>query len=455
MPARLPQPGGDNGDWGDILNEFLLEAHNPDGSLKPLTQAQISGLAAALAEKADVSSVVQRYVKPAGGIPETDLAAGVAVKLNAAAPVQSVAGKTGIVSLAKEDVGLSNVDDTDDLSKPISTAMQTALAAKASQAALDSLSTTVSSKADATALALKADASDLAAKVNAADLAAVATTGNYSSLLNKPTLSTVAGSGSYSDLTDKPSIPDVSGLAATTYVDNQVASAKNRTNHTGTQSADTITDGTTNKIMTASERALISGATDSATASTLVKRDLAGATVLQQLTLSAAAPTLPAHAVRKDYVDARIKQVFMAAHNGTGSGATSSFTIAAAFTTIPLPVIDNDTNNAFNATTNLYTVPVAGFYAIEALIRVKDGDSLGSNIGIGVGTANADSASFAWYSVATSSGASASRNSFFYARTAHFNVGDQVRLFGYGDKTGGTAVTFAGASLSMMLMSAD
>lgn len=48
-----------------------------------------------------------------------------------AAPVQSVAGKTGEVSLSQDDVGLPNVDDTADVNKPISTATQTALNAKA------------------------------------------------------------------------------------------------------------------------------------------------------------------------------------------------------------------------------------------------------------------------------------------------------------------------------------
>ena len=42
--------------------------------------------------------------------------------------VDSVAGKTGKVSLAKGDVGLDNVDNTRDIDKPISTATQTALA---------------------------------------------------------------------------------------------------------------------------------------------------------------------------------------------------------------------------------------------------------------------------------------------------------------------------------------
>lgn len=32
--ARLPIPGGDEGKWGNILNEYLLTSHNPDGTLK-------------------------------------------------------------------------------------------------------------------------------------------------------------------------------------------------------------------------------------------------------------------------------------------------------------------------------------------------------------------------------------------------------------------------------------
>ena len=46
-------------------------------------------------------------------------------------PVTSVAGKTGAVTLAKNDVGLGNVDNTSDTDKPVSTATQTALNGKA------------------------------------------------------------------------------------------------------------------------------------------------------------------------------------------------------------------------------------------------------------------------------------------------------------------------------------
>ena len=52
-------------------------------------------------------------------------------RASAAAPVQSVAGKTGTVTLAKSDVGLGNVDNTSDANKPVSTATQTALNSKA------------------------------------------------------------------------------------------------------------------------------------------------------------------------------------------------------------------------------------------------------------------------------------------------------------------------------------
>jgi len=47
--ARLPQPGGDDGTWGQLLNDFLGVEHNSDGTLKS------SG---SLAAKADDSDVV-------------------------------------------------------------------------------------------------------------------------------------------------------------------------------------------------------------------------------------------------------------------------------------------------------------------------------------------------------------------------------------------------------------
>ena len=55
--------------------------------------------------------------------------------------VDSVAGKTGVVTLVKADVGLSNVDNTSDINKPISTTTQTALNTKVDKVAGKQLST--------------------------------------------------------------------------------------------------------------------------------------------------------------------------------------------------------------------------------------------------------------------------------------------------------------------------
>jgi hypothetical protein len=49
--ARLPNPGSDNGTWGDILNDFLTVEHNADGTLRIRTDP-------ALTSKASDSAVV-------------------------------------------------------------------------------------------------------------------------------------------------------------------------------------------------------------------------------------------------------------------------------------------------------------------------------------------------------------------------------------------------------------
>ncbi|HVX24073.1 MAG TPA: hypothetical protein VG992_01890 [Candidatus Saccharimonadales bacterium] len=190
--ARLPTPGGDVGDWGDILNTFLRVSHATDGTLnasvvdtsqikngavtnakldsttqsalaaayqKPVGGIPESDLASSLQTKidaggtayqkpgtgipeADLSSATQSkidagntaYQKPGTGIPKTDLASSVQTSLsNADSAVQTVNSKNptaGDVTLSKSDVGLSNVDNTSDASKPVSTATQTALNTK-------------------------------------------------------------------------------------------------------------------------------------------------------------------------------------------------------------------------------------------------------------------------------------------------------------------------------------
>ncbi|WNM67267.1 minor tail protein [Arthrobacter phage Wyborn] len=76
-------------------------------------------------------------------------------ELMAAGQVVSVAGKTGVVTLAKGDVGLGNVDNTSDAAKPVSAAQQTALNGKANSVHTHAIAdiTNLQSTLDAKALA--------------------------------------------------------------------------------------------------------------------------------------------------------------------------------------------------------------------------------------------------------------------------------------------------------------
>jgi len=77
--ARLPNPGADNGSWGNILNDYLLQSLKPDGTLKD------------------------------NSVPVSALAAG---------------------AVTKSTVGLGNVSNTSDDDKPLSTASVAALSGK-------------------------------------------------------------------------------------------------------------------------------------------------------------------------------------------------------------------------------------------------------------------------------------------------------------------------------------
>jgi len=75
--VRLPQPGGDNGNWGEILNEYLSQAHATDGALKTDTvgAAQLkphsvnnAALADATVTEAKLASAVQSKLNAAPAI---------------------------------------------------------------------------------------------------------------------------------------------------------------------------------------------------------------------------------------------------------------------------------------------------------------------------------------------------------------------------------------------------
>ena len=160
--TRLPTPGQDAGQWGDILNDFLSTSHKTDGTLKDgsVGSAQLKDNAVTQASLAD------------GAVTEATLSSAVQTKLNQTAPVTKVNNQTGDVTLTKTDVGLANVDNTSDSAKPVSTAQQ---------AALDL-------KADATALTGKLDTSDLDAQT----AAKITTEGSATQAALSSTYATVA-----------------------------------------------------------------------------------------------------------------------------------------------------------------------------------------------------------------------------------------------------------------------
>jgi hypothetical protein len=188
--ARLPIPGQDNGTWGHVLNEFLSTIHKTDGSLKDgvVSHAHLSeelsdkvnAIAAGGATNLSVSSTATTVTVASDTGTDATLpaattsAAGVMTasdktKLDGIATgaqvnaVTSVAGKTGAVTLTKNDVGLSDIDNTSDANKPVSTATQAVLNTKASTSHVHSATDISSGVLEATRIP---DLSDTYARFN-------------------------------------------------------------------------------------------------------------------------------------------------------------------------------------------------------------------------------------------------------------------------------------------------
>jgi hypothetical protein len=70
--ARLPQPGSDDGVWGQVLNDFLNAGHNTDGSLKP-SALDIAGaeLTSRKGQANGYASLDNTGKVPAGQLPAT------------------------------------------------------------------------------------------------------------------------------------------------------------------------------------------------------------------------------------------------------------------------------------------------------------------------------------------------------------------------------------------------
>ncbi len=278
--ARLPHPGGDEGNWGEILNEYLNVELAADGKLKKaadITKALADSAEAKTLARAAQSTADTKYAKPGTGIPETDLDSATQTKLNASSsatiedgsvttakladgavttvkitdgavttaklapgvvPVASVSGKTGAVTLVKADVGLGSVDNTSDADKPVSTATQSALDAKYTKPGTGipeaDLSSDVQTKlnsggsvsdATTTTKGVVQLAGDLAGTAAAPTVPGLASKADDTSVVHLAGTETITGAKSFSAAPTVPT-PTLDGHATTkAYVDTQVASA--------------------------------------------------------------------------------------------------------------------------------------------------------------------------------------------------------------------------------------
>lgn len=149
-------------------------------------------------------------------------------------------------------------------------------------------------------------------------------------------------------------------------------------------------------------------------------------------------------------VDARITELasppvhhYLSARIGSSDGSSTAYTGIGTFTIVPLDVVDYDSAGAFDTSAGVYTIPVDGYWQINAAIRPVDGQAV-RQIGMGVDTANRDSATFAW--LETNPG----RSTLLYSRVSHFVAGEQVRLFTYADAEGTTNFNTGALSLTLL-----
>ncbi len=201
-----------------------------------------------------------------------------------AAPVQSVAGKVGAVSLVKADVGLANVDNTSDLAKPVSTAQQTAINTAQSNAeayadgvvaslvdaapgTLDTLNELAAALGDdpnfaattAAALANRLRVDTAAQGLNSTEKTNAKTNVDLQNVNNTSDLDKPVSTATQTALNLKYDASNPNGYETPTQLNTRDTNNRARANHTGTQVSTTISDFT--EAAQDSAASMITGAT--------------------------------------------------------------------------------------------------------------------------------------------------------------------------------------------------
>ncbi|MFZ2544353.1 MAG: hypothetical protein WAW80_00010 [Candidatus Saccharimonadales bacterium] len=117
--SRLPTPGGDNGNWGTILNDYLSQTHKADGTLKDNTVTSNTIAPNSITNTAIATDAVTATSIADGSITETLLDTTVQAKLNQSAPTwATLSGKPTVIAsgsdqaTARASIG-AQAEDTD------------------------------------------------------------------------------------------------------------------------------------------------------------------------------------------------------------------------------------------------------------------------------------------------------------------------------------------------------
>lgn len=212
MP-RLPIPGSDEGSWGQILNDYLSAAHKTDGSLKAnsVTADAIAPGAITVAEiqndtitEDKLDPIVQSKLNTGGGTPGATGATG-------PSGTQGPVGATGVVGATGPQgvPGNPGVDGATGPSGPTGVAGATGeTGATGSQGPAGTAGATgATGPAGATTIdGISGLQAALDSKPNTNTLAVVATSGDYTDLVNAPVVPTITVSDT---APSSPSVGDV------------------------------------------------------------------------------------------------------------------------------------------------------------------------------------------------------------------------------------------------------
>lgn len=173
-----------------------------------------------------------------------------------------------------------------------------------------------------------------------------------------------------------------------------------------------------------------------------------------QRLLNVGTPTAATDAATKAYVDTAVGAVSGGGGGSSGGGLShfasvygdNVFADNDGFGRVRLSQEVSDAENLFDTTECWYTVPQNGVYQITASYRLPDGYGV-KDFGFGVHSDQSDGPHFFWYQRPN-----AQRWTADQARMAHFNAGDNVRMFSFGVASG---VPILRAAFQIALIKAD